>query len=113
MRTSQIAAALTAAIAATTAAATAGEIGNVEQGLAYARAHCAECHGVEVARDDFSPNMNAPDFSEVANTPGMTERALVVWLQTSHPTMPDLIIAPADRDNVVAYIMSLKIAPSP
>jgi hypothetical protein len=38
----------------------------------------------------------------------MTPRALVVWLTTSHPNMPDIILAPDDMDNVVAYIMSLR-----
>ena len=39
----------------------------------------------------------------------MTERALVVWLQSSHhATMPNFIIAPDDLDNVVVYIMSLR-----
>jgi hypothetical protein len=38
----------------------------------------------------------------------MTARALAVWLQTSHPTMPDFIIPPGDMDNVIAYIMSLR-----
>lgn len=89
-------------------AAQAENPGNAAEGLAYARAHCAECHGVETSSEDFSPNADAPDFSVVANTPGMTERALVVWLQTSHPTMPDLIIPPEARDNLVAYIMTLK-----
>jgi len=84
------------------------KLGNAEEGLAYARAHCAECHGVETSKEDFSPNADAPDFSEVANTPGMTERALVVWLQTSHPTMPNLIVPAEARDNLIAYIMSLK-----
>lgn len=88
--------------------AQAQQLGNAEDGLSYARAHCAECHGVETSKDDFSPNADAPDFSVVANMPGMTERALVVWLQTSHPTMPDLIIPPEARDNLLAYIMSLK-----
>ncbi len=88
--------------------AEAQQIGNVEEGRAYARAHCAECHGVETNGEDFSPNIDAPDFSVVANTPGMTERALVVWLQTSHPTMPNFMIPAEVRDNLVAYIMSLR-----
>lgn len=91
------------------AAAQSQQFGDVKEGLAYARAHCAECHGVEVSKDDFSPNIAAPDFSEVANTPGMTERALAVWLQTSHPTMPNFLIPEDARDNLIAYIMSLKI----
>ncbi|HEX2842535.1 cytochrome c [Hyphomicrobium sp.] len=86
------------------------QLGNVQAGLAYARAHCGECHGVEKAKADFSPNIDAPDFSEVANTPGMTERALIVWLQTPHPTMPNFMIPENVRDDLVAYIMSLKVA---
>ena len=38
----------------------------------------------------------------------MTATALRVWLQTSHPTMPNIMLAPNDMDNVVAYILSLK-----
>jgi mono/diheme cytochrome c family protein len=91
--------------------ARAEQLGNAEKGLAYARAHCGECHGVEAADKDFSPNVDAPDFSAVANTPGMTERALGVWLQTSHPTMPNFLIDAEDRDDVIAYIMSLKVMP--
>ncbi len=88
--------------------ALAEEAGNPSRGHDYARAHCAECHGVETTKDDFSPNVEAPDFSVVANTPGMTERAVKVWLQTPHPTMPNLMIAAGDRDDLAAYIMSLK-----
>lgn len=91
-----------------TSAARAEELGNAEKGLEYARAHCAECHAVEAAKEDFSPNPDAPAFTAVADTPGMTARALAVWLETSHPTMPDLILPIEARDNVIAYVMSLK-----
>lgn len=103
--------ALAFALTLSPVAARAEELGDVQKGHAYARAYCGECHGVETANQDFSPNVDAPDFSVVANTPGMTERALGVWLQTSHPTMPNFLIAAEDRDNVVAYIMSLKVTP--
>ena len=107
MRLAAIVAAL--AVSAVPGAAQAQTIGDAAAGLAYARAHCAECHGVEQRKDDFSPNPDAPDFSVVANTPGMTERALVVWMQTSHPTMPNLIVPAEARDDLIAYIMSLKV----
>ena len=83
------------------------EPGDSRAGLAFAQAHCAECHAVRDA-DDTSPNFDAPPFANVAKTPGMTGRALAVWLQTSHPTMPNLVVAEKDRDNVIAYIMSLQ-----
>jgi hypothetical protein len=57
----------------------------------------------------ISPTMIAPTFTAVADTPGMNERALVVWFQSSdHETMPNLMLAPGDLDDVVAYIVSLR-----
>ena len=83
-------------------------IGDPQRGLSYAKKACAECHTVEDGRA-VSPNIKAPNFSAIADSPGITERALVVWLQSSHhATMPNLMIAPDDLDNVVAYIMSLR-----
>ena len=38
----------------------------------------------------------------------MTGRALAVALQTSHETMPNFVLERHDRDNIVAYIMSLR-----
>jgi len=87
--------------------AAAVELGDPKLGHAYATKVCAECHEVEGV-DSFSPNPDAPSFKEVANTPGMTARALAVWLRTSHPTMPDFIIKPDDMDNLISYIMSLR-----
>jgi mono/diheme cytochrome c family protein len=88
-------------------AAAAQQLGDAKAGLEFAKRACAECHEVEAA-DTFSPHPDAPTFREAANSPGMTARALAVWLQTSHPTMPDFIIPPGDMDNVIAYIMSLR-----
>ena len=50
--------------------------------------------GEKVSSDPAAPG--------VANSSGMTSLALVVWLQSSHPTMPNLMVTP---DNVVANIM--------
>lgn len=99
--------AVSAGLLACPPAALAVELGNAKAGLEYAKGACAECHEVENV-DSFSPNPDAPTFKEVANTPGMTPRALSVWFKTSHPTMPDFIIKPDDLDNIIAYIMSLR-----
>lgn len=85
------------------------ELGDATKGQEYARANCAECHEVEPV-ESFSPNPDAPSFQEVAQSPGINARALAVWMQSSHPTMPNLIIPAADMDNVIAYILSLKTA---
>lgn len=89
--------------------AAADQLGTASEGQLYARTHCAECHAIEPMTDDLSPNYAAPRFVDIANTPGMTERALVVSLQTPHETMPDLIIPEDNRDDLIAYIMSLKV----
>jgi cytochrome c len=86
----------------------AAEVGDAQRGHAYAKKVCAKCHAVE-AGDMFSPTMIAPTFTAVADTPGMNERALLVWFQSSdHASMPNLLIAPGDLDDVIAYIVSLR-----
>jgi len=82
------------------------EAGDPQAGAAYAKQYCAKCHAI--ADEDASPEQTAPRFKDVANSSGMTATALTVWLQTSHPTMPNIIVEPSDMDNVVAYILSLK-----
>lgn len=92
-------------------AAHAEEPGDKLAGLAFARRNCTECHAV-VAGAQYSPNIKAPTFEAVARTAGMTGRALAVWLQTSHPSMPNIIIGTEDRDNVIAYVLSLRSQPA-
>jgi hypothetical protein len=40
--------------------------------------------------------------------PGMTSIALNVWLHTSHPTMPNLLVEPDRIDDLSAYLETLK-----
>ena len=76
-------------------------------GLRYAQQVCAGCHGVTPGQSQ-SPNPNAPSFEVIANLPGMTGTALNAWLHSPHPTMPNLIVSPADRDNIAAYLQTLR-----
>lgn len=87
--------------------ATAAEIGDPARGLAYARVNCAECHAVEPA-EMMGPFLDVPAFREIANTPGISELALISFFQTPHPTMPDLVVPSADISDLVAYLLSLK-----
>ena len=82
------------------------QAGDPGAGAAYAKQVCAQCHAID--QTGTSPEPTAPPFKDVANTPGMTGTALRVWLSTSHPTMPNIIVEPQDMDNVIAYILSLK-----
>jgi len=87
--------------------ARAEEPGDPKVGRTFALDHCSECHAVN-ENEMLSPNAGAPSFTSVANTSGMTGLALSAWLDTSHPTMPNLVISKRDRDDVIAYIISLK-----
>jgi mono/diheme cytochrome c family protein len=94
-----------AALLATPCVAHAQESGNIEAGHAYAKQVCAECHAVERGEVDI---LSPPSFQNVADSAGMTERALAVWLQNPHPNMPNFVLPQDDMKNVIAYIMSLK-----
>ena len=94
-------------LCAVTTTAQAQELGDARRGLAYVGRSCSECHAV-LPSQSASPVVRAPTFESVANTPGMTATALVVWFRTPHPTMPNLIIQGQDKDDVIAYILGLR-----
>ena len=83
----------------------AAEKGDAKAGLEFAMEFCSSCHAVA---GGYSPLAAATPFKEVADRPGMTGTALAVFLQTSHPTMPNLILDKQDMLDVIAYIQSLK-----
>lgn len=95
-----------AIIAGAAGGASAQESGDARAGLELARRACASCHAVERG-NTRSPHDDAPAFATIAAVPGMSPAALTAALHTSHATMPNLVLAPDDRANVVAYILSL------
>ena len=66
--------------------------GDRVQGLALARQICSECHAIDRS-PALSPNPAAPRFEVIANVPGMSPIALTATLQTSHRTMPNLMLS--------------------
>jgi mono/diheme cytochrome c family protein len=80
---------------------------DARKGLELARAICAPCHAVE--RGNLrSINPSATAFSDLATWPAMSELALRAALQSAHQRMPDIVLTRTDRDDIVAYIVSLK-----
>jgi mono/diheme cytochrome c family protein len=76
-------------------------------GYVYAAQHCAACHAIR-GGERLSPNPDATPFEVVANTPGMTGYALTVWLNTSHPTMPNFIVESDRIEEVWLYMTTLR-----
>ena len=81
--------------------------GNPQAGKAVAQEVCAACHAIDVDKGP-SPNPKAPAFILLAQMPGMTAVALRAGLQTSHRTMPNIALRQQKREDVIAYILSLK-----
>ncbi|MCB1511174.1 MAG: cytochrome C [Hyphomicrobiaceae bacterium] len=96
-----------AASFALVAPARAAEPGDPLKGLAYAETNCSSCHAIERGRKR-SPVSRATAFQVFADTPGVTRTAMLVFLSTPHPTMPNLVVTGGDADNVIAYILSLQ-----
>lgn len=88
-------------------AAAAQERGDPKQGLVTAKETCVLCH--EISGERRSPAADAPSFYKLANTPGVNAMALRVALQTSHKRMPNIVLVGKERDDIIAYILSLKV----
>ena len=83
------------------------QFGDAQKGAAWARDVCSECHAIRTAQGR-SPNPRSPSFVELANTPGMTPAALTVALTTPHAGMPMFMLSSDQRQDIIAYILSLK-----
>ena len=75
-------------------------------GHRLAGAWCQECHAIEAT--PTRKTTAAPDFADIASRPSTTALSLKVFLRTSHPSMPNIVIAPDQADDLVNYILSLK-----
>ncbi len=76
-------------------------VGDPAAGKQLAEATCLGCHGANAPH-------KAPAFSAIAAMPSTTANSLEVFLRTSPPTMPNLILSATDRDDLIAYILSLR-----
>jgi mono/diheme cytochrome c family protein len=94
-------------VAMALAPAAAQEAGQAGRGLELANRLCAQCHNVLKTRVP-SPNERAPRFETIASVPGMTTLALSAALNTSHRTMPNIMLEREDQASIIAYILSLK-----
>ena len=77
-----------------------------EPGFQLAQKICADCHGIGIGL--LSPNPAAPSFFLIANRSSTTELSLRAFVRTSHDNMPNIILEPAQVDDLVTYIGSLK-----
>jgi mono/diheme cytochrome c family protein len=80
---------------------------DVRAGRMTAETNCVECHVVRGGRDVASTG-GPPSFERIANAPGMSPLALQATLQTSHRTMPNVMLEPDELRGIVRYILTLR-----
>ncbi|WP_199231285.1 c-type cytochrome [Falsiroseomonas bella] len=91
-------------------AALAQPFGDPAAGRRLAEARCSACHAIGPGASGRSiPGV--PAFADVAAMPSTTQLALQAFLRQPHPPMPDIVLTPAELDNVIAYILSLRGEP--
>ena len=78
------------------------------RGSVLALGTCAVCHAVSKGKGGSSANPSAPPFSTIAEVKGMSAMALNVALLTPHHAMPNIMLYPQERADIIAYILSLK-----
>ncbi|MGI9411393.1 MAG: c-type cytochrome [Hyphomicrobiaceae bacterium] len=81
--------------------------GDANRGGQIAAKWCVACHVIGPGAKRPSENQPA-SFQEIADTPGFGAFALNVFFRTPHKEMPNFTITGDLRDDLVAYITSLK-----
>ncbi len=89
-------------------AANAQMIGDAKAGEALARSVCAVCHFVAEDQPNI-PRADAPPFSIIVDSPAVTETSLRVFLQTPHRNMPNLQLSEQETDDVIRFLLNLKV----
>jgi cytochrome c2 len=82
--------------------------GDIWAGHAFAREACRACHVVDPEARPPRIFEIGPAFHDIANIRGMTATAIRVFLTSSHPKMPNLILTSDEIADVTAYILSLR-----
>lgn len=76
--------------------------------LAFAQAACGGCHAVEPP--GLSPNPKSPPFADIANSPGLTDATLAIWLGDAHnyPEEMDFDLNQKQVDTIARHMLRLR-----
>jgi cytochrome c len=79
-----------------------------QRGLAFARAHCAQCHALDKASE--SPLKIAPPFRTLHRRYPVEalEEALGEGIVTGHPSMPEFRLEPDQIGDFIAFLNTLR-----
>jgi len=87
-----------------------------QRGHQIAEQWCAECHRVSPEDPSGSraghilpSSMPGPAFTTIADRPGTDARSLHHFMTELHLPMPIYRFRPSEQDDIIAYILSLKM----
>ena len=75
-------------------------------GRHIAETTCSACHDVS-ATPAQDAQRRAPSFLAISRMPSTTELSIKVYMRTSHPKMPNIILTRDEIDSIAAYIVGL------
>lgn len=97
-------------VGATAAAAQDDLPGDVAAGHALATSVCAACHDIGgQPPKGLIFEGDPPAFRPVAKDTAITPLSLQVFLRTPHQNMPNIMLSQRETDDVIAYILSLRL----
>lgn len=78
------------------------------RGLAFATAHCTQCHAITA--NGSSPNPESPPFDDIANREGVTARTFAAFLADAHnyPEAMNFTVQRAAIRDLAAYMLTLR-----
>lgn len=78
-----------------------------EKGRSLAERMCAACHMQPGQGEKRGPD-GLPGFAAIASRPDQSHEAIVRWLRSRPPMMPDHHLTWDEADALAAFIMSLR-----
>ena len=81
------------------------DVGDPQAGFEYAQRVCSGCHGISA---ETSPRPQGHALPRSGRQARHDRNRIRVWIETYHPTMPNIVVDKQDMLNVIAYILSLK-----
>ena len=99
---------LAAVIAFAVALPAAAQTGRAQRGMTFVQTHCASCHAV--GRTGERPLKIAPPFRTLHTRYPVENlaEAFAEGIITGHPSMPEFVLDPAQINDVIAYLQTLR-----
>ena len=81
----------------------------IARGQEIAERACGGCHAIAGRPGSTVQGTAAPSFGAIAGRPNQTSQRLQSFIMTPHRPMPGIPLSLAEVNDVVAYILSLKL----